>query len=215
MRMEQAREDIVRYGKKLIEDDMTNGTTGNISIFDRDLGLMAISPSGMPYSETEPSDIVILDLDGNVVEGNRKPSSEYNLHSAFYKRRPDISAVVHCHSTYCTTLACMNVPLQSVHYELAFANVPTLPLVPYYTYGTTELADAAGEALGNEAKALLLANHGMCAMDSDIEKAYQLALAVEWCAKIQYMTMCAGEPHVLTDAEMEVVIQKFKGYGQK
>lgn len=215
MLMEQARRDIVDYGKKLISDGMTNGTTGNISIFDRKEGLMAISPSGMPYQETKPSDIVIMDLDGNIVEGDRKPSSEHALHTIFYRKRQDVNAIVHCHSIYCTTLACLGEPLRAVHYQLAFAGVSELPLVPYYTYGTPELAEAAGKAIGDKAKALLLANHGMCALESDIKKAYDLALSCEWCARLQYMTEAVGRPHILTNEEMEIAIEKFQGYGQK
>ncbi len=104
MLMQEEREALVEYGKKLSRARLCPGTSGNLSIYDPDSGLMAITPSGMDYFEPRPEDIVITDLDGNIVDGNRKPSSELNLHAAFYKRKTDVRAVVHTHSVFCTTL---------------------------------------------------------------------------------------------------------------
>ena len=142
MLMKTAREQIVSYGNRLIEDGLTVGTAGNISVYDPESGYMAISPSGIPYADTLPEDIVIMDLDGHVVEGDRKPSSEFALHSAFYKEDPDLGAVVHTHSMFCTVLACMGEPLRAVHYAIAGAGTSEIPLVPYHTFGTPELAFA-------------------------------------------------------------------------
>ena len=110
MLMKTAREQIVSYGNRLIEDGLTVGTAGNISVYDPESGYMAISPSGIPYADTLPEDIVIMDLHGNILEGDRKPSSESALHSAFYLADIGAQAVVHAHSMYCTTLACMGEP---------------------------------------------------------------------------------------------------------
>ena len=131
MLMKTAREEIVSYGNRLIEDGLTVGTAGNISVYDPESGYMAISPSGIPYADTLPEDIVIMDLHGNILEGDRKPSSEFALHSAFYLADIGAQAVVHAHSMYCTTLACMGEPLRSVHYAIAEAGTDILPLVPY------------------------------------------------------------------------------------
>ena len=105
MLMEFERQQIVDYGKRISSEKLTSGTSGNISIYDPETGLMAISPSGIDYFETKPEDIVIMKLDGTIVEGNRKPSSEHNLHIALYKVKKDARSIIHTHSTYCTVLS--------------------------------------------------------------------------------------------------------------
>lgn len=94
--------------KKMSSAGLCKGTSGNISIYEPETGYMAISPSGLGYFDTKPEDVVIMDLNNNIIDGNRKPSSEHGLHTVFYQNRPDARAVVHTHSTYCTTLACLH-----------------------------------------------------------------------------------------------------------
>ena len=213
MLMEQARLDIVEYGKKILSEGLTKGTAGNLSIYDPETGYMAISPSGVGYFDTKPEDIVIMKLDGTIVEGDKKPSSEHLLHAVIYQCRPEARAIVHMHSMYCTTLACMHVPLQSVHYALGDAGVTTLPLVPYYTYGTQELAEAVRRCIGRS-DALLLENHGMAACGSSMKKAFGLASTCEWVAEVQWRCMCAGKPYFLTDEQMRTVMEHMLTYGQ-
>lgn len=213
MLLKEEREQIVEFGKKMSADKLTSGTSGNISIYDPEKGLMAISPSGIGYFDITPEDIVVMDLDANVVEGDKKPSSEWALHTAMYKVKPECKAVVHAHSTFCTTLAVLNTPLKACHYVVADAGVPTVPCAPYRTYGSPELAEVVSEYIG-KSDAILLANHGMLACGKDLKSAYGLACGMEWCAEIQYRAMSAGTPVVLDDAEMEHVVDKFKGYGQ-
>lgn len=214
MLLEQQRIEIVNYGKRLITDRLTTGTSGNISILDPKTGYLAISPSGIPYEQTQPEDVVIMDLSGRMIDGNRRPSSEHGLHRILYQKRPDAKAIVHAHSMYCTVLACMGIPLKSVHYAIADAGTDTIPLVPYRTFGTMELAQAAGEAIGTRSRGLLLANHGMIALGSSIEKAFSLALTMEWCAELQWRCMAAGSPNILTDEQMAAAIERFRSYGQ-
>lgn len=216
MLLQEIREQIVDYGMKLIETGLTVGTAGNISMFDPETGLMAISPSGIPYEKTRPEDVVLMDLTGKVADGNRKPSSEYGLHAVFYQEKPEARAAVHAHSMYCTTLACSGEPLRAVHYAIADAGVATLPLVPYHTFGTEELAEAVRDALrASESKALLLANHGMITWGTSIESAFSLAQTAEWCAEVQWRSMAIGRPCVLSDADMAAAVERYKNYGQK
>ena len=105
MLLQEQRELVVEYGKKLVTTGLTDGTFGNLSVFDRESGLMAISPSGMDYFLTTPEDVVITDLAANIVDGTRKPSSEWALHTTFYQHKPHARAVVHTHSMFCTTFA--------------------------------------------------------------------------------------------------------------
>ena len=105
MLMQEERELVVEYGKKMSAARLSTGTSGNISIYNAEKGLMAISPSGIDYFSTRPEDVVITDLDANIVDGDKKPSSEWGLHTTFYRHKPHARAVVHTHSMYCTTFA--------------------------------------------------------------------------------------------------------------
>ena len=215
MLMPEAREQIVDYGKRMQEERLTAGTSGNLSIYDSQTGYMAISPSGIEYANTKPEDIVILTLDGKTVEGDRKPSSEHDLHAGVYAVRPDAGAVVHMHSTYCTTLACLHIPLKAIHYALADAGVSELPSAPYFTFGTKELADAVKKGLeGNNSKGILLQNHGIVVCGANMKSAFGLAKSCEWTAEIQWRCMSAGTPHYLNDEEMAKAIENFASYGQ-
>ena len=214
MMMEKERKLIVEYGKQMSGQGLSKGTSGNISIYNKNENLMAISPSGIGYFDTTPEDVVIMDLEGNVVEGNRKPSSEWRLHTVFYKNKPDAGAVVHTHSTYCTTFACLNQTIKAVHYVIGGAGVTEIPVAKYETFGTDELAQSAINACG-DSKAVLLANHGLVVCGPNIQKAFGLAVNIEFVAEMQYRTMSVGTPVILTDEQMAASMERAKSYGQK
>lgn len=213
MLMQEERELVVEYGKKMSAARLSTGTSGNISIYNAEKGLMAISPSGMDYFSTQPEDIVITDLEANIVDGNRKPSSEWALHTIFYKNKPDARAVVHTHSMFCTTFAVLGKPIEAVHYVIGDANTSVIPCAPYHTFGTVELAEEAIKICG-DSNAVLLGNHGLVVCGKDIKGAFSLASNVEYIAELQYRAMGVGTPNVLSEEQMAVVMEKFKGYGQ-
>lgn len=213
MLMQEERELVVEYGKKMSAAGLSTGTSGNISIYNAEKGLMAISPSGIDYFSTLPEDVVITDLEAKIVDGARKPSSEWALHTLFYKNKPDARAVVHTHSMYCTTFAVLGQPIQAVHYVIGDANTAEVPCTPYYTFGTEELAEAAVKAAG-ESNAVLLGNHGLVVCGKDIAGAFSLARNMEYVAELQYRAMCIGKPNVLSGAAMAEVMERFKSYGQ-
>ncbi|MDF2952391.1 MAG: Ribulose-5-phosphate 4-epimerase and related epimerase and aldolase [Anaerocolumna sp.] len=213
MLLQKEREMIVEYGKKMSSSGLSKGTSGNISIFDAETGYMAISPSGIGYFETMPEDVVIMDLEGNIIDGIRKPSSEHDLHTVFYKNKPDARAVVHTHSNFCTTFACLNMPLQAVHYVIGGAGAATVPCAEYATFGSRELAENAIKACG-KSKAVLLANHGLVTCGPNLGKAFGLAVNMEFIAEMQWRGMAVGKPVVLSDEEMDHVMDEFKSYGQ-
>lgn len=214
MILEQERNDVVKYGKKLITSGLTTGTGGNISIFNRDEKLFAISPSGMDYDETTPEDVVVMDLDGNVVDGKRRPSSEKDLHRIFYMNRNDIDAVVHTHSTYCTVLATLREPLPASSYLVAFGG-PEIRCGGYASYGTPELARLTFDAMKDH-QAALMANHGMVAGGKTIASAFTVAEQIEQCAKVYVIARAIGKPVILDDDEMQRMMVKFRDdYGQK
>lgn len=213
MLMKEERELIVEYGKKMSADRLSLGTSGNISIYDPKKGLMAISPSGIDYFSTSLEDVVIMDLDANIVDGSRKPSSEWGLHTTFYKHKPHARAVVHTHSMYCTTFAALGQPIRAVHYVIGDAGASTVPCAPYRIFGTLELAEAAMEVCGSS-DAVLLGNHGLVVCGRDIKSAYGLACNMEYIAELQYRAMCIGQPNILSDEQMAEVMERFKTYGQ-
>lgn len=213
MKLEQERELLTEYGRRMSRAGLSVGTSGNLSIYVPEEGLMAITPSGLDYEATTPADIVVMDLDAHVVEGKRKPSSEWALHTKFYQRHPAARAVVHTHSMYCTTLACLGKPLEAVHYAIGAAGTARVPVAPYRLFGSPELAEAAVEACG-DGKAVLLANHGLVAWEGSLPKAFSLARDLEFTAELQWRAMAVGTPNILTDSQMAEALERFKTYGQ-
>lgn len=213
MLLQKEREQVVEYGKKLITNRLTKGTGGNISIFNRSEGLMAISPSGIDYFETTPEDVAVLNLTGEVVQGKRKPSSEYEMHRILYEHRNDINAVVHTHSTYAAILACLNWGIESTHYLIGSAG-GDVRCAKYTTFGTDELAKSALEGM-KDRYAVLLGNHGLLTGGKDISHAFNVAEEIEFCAEIYYKAKCVGSPVILSDNEMKIVLDKFNTYGNK
>lgn len=213
MIFKEERELLVQYGKKLIESNLTTGTGGNISVFMRDENLMAITPSGIDYFKTKPEDILIMDLNGNVVDGKQKPSSEYSMHKVFYEKRSDINSVVHVHSKYSTTLSCMNWELPAVHYLVAVSGGNNVRCAEYATFGTQELAENAFEAM-KDRYGVFLANHGLLTGAKDLPNAFNKAEEIEFCAEIYCRAKALGEPKILSDKEMEKMLGLFQSYGQ-
>ena len=208
--MMQEKEQVVRYGKKLIDRRLTTGSGGNISVCNREKNLVAISPSGLDYYETTPEDIVILDMDGNLVEGKHRPSSEAGMHLAFYKNRADVSGIVHTHSKFATAIACMGWELPAVHYLIGMAG-HRVKCTGYATYGSDELAKKALETIG-DSNAVLLANHGLIALGEDVDRAFSTAEHLEFVSEVYYLTKTLGTPNILSDEDMDEVMKKFGTY---
>ncbi len=213
MLLAEERQAVVDGGNAMVRAGLTTGTGGNLSRICRRRGLIAISPSGLDYAAMQPDDVVLVDRDGLTVEGRYKPSSELGFHLALYRQRPAVGAVVHTHSVYATTLACLGWELPAVHYLVGFAG-HKVPLAPYATFGTDELAASVAATMGRRFNAVLLANHGLVAVGEDMPAALTTAEEVEFVARIYYQTKCAGSPVLLSDQEMAVVIEKFKTYGR-
>lgn len=214
MLLENERKLVVEYGKKLITSGLTTGTGGNISIYNKEKELMAISPSGIDYFDTEAEDVVVTDLEGKVADGLRKPSSELDMHRIFYQERDDIEAVVHTHSTYSTTLATLQWELPAANYFIAIAGGNNVRCAEYASFGTMELAKEAYKAMEGR-YACFLANHGLLTGASKIEQAFSIAEEVERMAEVYYRAKSIGEPVILAEDEVNVMLEKFQTYGQK
>lgn len=213
MLLEEERNSIVEYGQKLITSQLTTGSGGNLSIFNRAENLVAIKPSGVDYFKMKPEDVVILSPSGEIVDGKLKPSSEARFHLALYQHRPDVNAVVHTHQVYATTIACLNWELPAVHYLVGFAG-NKVPLAKYATFGTQELSDNIIAAIGSY-NACLMANHGIVTVGAAILPAFATAEEIELVARLFYQAKCIGQPVILPDSEMEIITEKFKTYGQR
>lgn len=212
MILQKERELIVEYGKKLVISNLTKGTGGNLSIYNREKELMCISPSGIDYFKITPEDVVVLNLDGVKVDGTKEPSSEFEMHRIFYANRDDIDAIIHTHTMYSTTIACLNWSLPPVHYMLALAG-KNVRCARYATYGTMELAENAFAAM-RDRNAVLLANHGLLVGAKDIANAFNTTEEVEYCAELYYRSKAIGEPVIIPEEEMDIMMGKFKTYGQ-
>jgi len=213
MRLLEEREAIVQYGRKLITSNLTTGSGGNLSIYNRAEGLVAIKPSGVDYFEMKPKDVVVVAPDGQIVEGDLQPSSEIRFHLALLRYREDINAVVHTHQVYATTIACMNWELPAVHYLVGFSG-NKVPLAKYATFGSQELSDNIIAAIGNY-NACLMANHGIVTVGKDFGSAFATAEELELVSRLYYQTKCIGEPAILSDKEMITIGEKFQTYGQR
>lgn len=207
----EERNAVAKLGKRMLEQDLTKGTGGNISAQSGDH--VAISPSGMPYDEITSEDVPIVDLHGEQITGERTPSSEFRMHTDVLRERSEVGGVVHTHSPYASTFASLGEPVPASHYLIAFVG-DRVPVAPYETYGTAELAETALETLGEEYNACLLENHGVLAVGGSVEAAFEVALMTEYCARIHYQATSVGEPNILPDQEIDTLLDRFADYGQ-
>ncbi|WP_027928392.1 class II aldolase/adducin family protein [Amycolatopsis benzoatilytica] len=216
MILEQERAAVCEYARRLTADGLVVGTSGNVSARAGDL--VAVTPTGVDYADLTPADIPVVDLEGTLADGTLKPTSELPMHLAVYTRAVDpdqvpVNAVVHTHSVHATAVSTLVTEVPPIHYMLA-AIGPTARVAPYATYGTTELADAMLKAL-DARRGCLLANHGTITYGDTLSSAYSRAQQLEWVCQLWLVARSAGTPTLLPPAEIEQVVEKLKGYGQR
>lgn len=208
------RERLVAAARAMAAAGLNKGTAGNLSVrdtVDSQSGFW-ITPTGLPPEAMSADDIPFMRLDGSW-EGRRKPSSEWRFHRDLYAARPEAGAVLHAHSPYAVSLACLRRDIPPFHYMIARFGGDTVRCSAYATFGTQELSDAALAALAGR-NACLLANHGMLLYGHDLDQALALGVELEELCG-QYWRACQlGEPVLLSAAEMAVVVEKFRTYGQ-
>lgn len=185
--------------------------SGNVSCRFAD-GLL-ITPTGLAYEDLKPKDIVFVAADGSVPEKQKKPSSEWQFHLAAYQARADMSAIVHTHSTHAVVLASAGRAIPPFHYMVAVAGGIDIPLVPYALFGSAELAAHVARGL-RDRKACLMAHHGAIAMGETLARALELAHEVEALAEQYYKLLLLGPPPLLSEAQMQEAVERFKTYGQ-
>ena len=172
---------------------------------------MLITPSGMSYAGLSLEDIVWMDFDGNS-QGPRNPSSEWRFHADIYKHHPEANAILHAHPVSCSALACLGRGIPAFHYMVAVAGGKNIRCADYATFGTAELSEHVLKAL-EDRKACLMAHHGLTCFETDLPRVLALAIEVEHLATVYSRILAISEADVLSDAEMDIVLEKFKSYG--
>ena len=210
----ELREEVARVSRKMSDSGLVRGTEGNVSARTPD-GNVLVTPSGLDYALMEPEDVVLVNLNGRVLDGSFEPSTETPMHTGIYRARPEVSGIVHTHARYSTTLACLNWEIPPVHYMLALlSDEGRVPVARYATYGTEDLASNASEVLGDSHWACLLSNHGTIAVGASLSEAYSRTEVLEEMAELYYRAKLAGEPVILTPEQMAEVAAKIHDYGQ-
>ncbi|WP_371324608.1 class II aldolase/adducin family protein [Dechloromonas sp. ZY10] len=209
--MDDLRKQLIANACAMQPAGLNKGTSGNLSVRSGD-GFL-ITPTGLPYAALTADDIPLMALDGSW-QGQRKPSSEWRFHRDLYASRPEVGAVLHAHSPFAVSLACLRREIPPFHYMIARFGGETVRCADYAIFGSEALSTAALRAMHNR-KACLLANHGLLVAGRDLGEAFALAVELEELCE-QYWRACQlGAPVLLDAAEMAAVLEQFKGYGQQ
>jgi L-fuculose-phosphate aldolase len=211
MLLADARSAVVTTCQELSRSGLVIGTAGNVSVREGDL--VAVSPSGFRYAELTPELVGVHRLDGTAVSAPLAPSSELPLHLAIYTARPKAGAVVHTHSPAATALSALVDEVPAVHYYVAMFGGDSVPVAPYATYGTDELAGNVVRAL-QDRTGCLMGNHGAVTVGPDVVTAFDKCVYLEWLCDVYLRAAAAGSPRLLPVAEIDAVAAKMAGYGR-
>lgn len=207
----EAQRAVLAAARAAIAADINRGEAGNVSVRCGD-GFI-ITPTGMRYRDCVEEDMVSITLDGTPA-GTRQPSSEWRFHRDIYRMRPEAGAVVHAHSSFATTLACLDAGIPAFHYMVARFGGKDVRCARYATFGTQALSDAILDALGGRC-GCLMSHHGMVVFGRDPEHALDLAVELETLAEQYWRALQIGQPRLLDDAEMHEVLARFENYGRQ
>jgi L-fuculose-phosphate aldolase len=208
---------LVEAGLKLSRSGLTVETWGNISIIDREQGVVYITPSGMPYDKVTEDDMVGVDLAGKVIEGERKPSVEMPMHVAIFNARKDAGAVLHTHSLYATAFASMGEDIPPIIDEAAQTLGGTVRTTEYALPATKKIAEQCIKALGKNGNACLLKSHGAVCIGESLEECFKVAVVLETTARIYYLIRSMGGKYATISEENIALMRDFAlhHYGQK
>ena len=207
------RQQIIDACREMVANGLNQGTSGNVSVRFEDR--MLISPSATPYDAMSLDMIAAMDLSAEMTgewDGPLKPSTEWRFHWKLLKERSDLTAIVHAHPTYCTSLAILRKSIPACHYMIAAFGGTDVRCADYHTFGTPELADMVVEAM-QDRTACLMANHGMLAAGLGLQQAMWRAVELETIARQYYLAAQLGDPVILTDAQIAEAQKGFAGYG--
>jgi L-ribulose-5-phosphate 4-epimerase len=212
------REEIVAAGMDALRRGIVHGTAGNFSIRDRETGLIAISPSGMPYPSIAPADVVIVDENANIVDGVRKPSSETPMHTMIMKEHTRIGAIVHTHSHYSTVVGTIRDYLPPILTEVCCVVGERVPVTRYGLTSMPDIGHSILESMDDETRAVLMKNHGLISFGDSIDEAMLISEIVEEGAKVYINALAAngGREPALVPVELIPGMRErfFASYGQ-
>lgn len=206
-----SKKEIIKYGKKLGEKNMTPATSGNISV--RFGENVLISASGTCLSDLEENDIVLIDKNSTVIDGVKKASSEKNLHNAIYTLRPDINAIIHCHSPYVSAFAVCHIPLSKPIISENVFYFGEIPVADYALPGSEKLVENTAKYFTKH-NAVLLANHGIVIGATDLKNAYYLMETAETFAQIYLNSMLLGGAKDLCEKDIKEIYQLKESVGK-
>ncbi len=206
------RQQIIDCAIAMSTSGLSAGRSGNVSARFAD-GFL-ITPSGLAYADLSIKDIVFIDGTGKSASKELAPSSEWRFHHDIYRSYKQTGGIVHCHSRHATALACCNAEIPAFHYMVAAAGGKKIPIAPYALFGTQELSDHVVKALDGY-KASLMEHHGLVALGGDVLSALDLAHEVEDLAAQYVLVRSLGGDQVLSDEQMDEVIERFKTYGKQ
>jgi L-fuculose-phosphate aldolase len=208
---ERERTDVAEACRRLAAEGLVIGTAGNVSARAGE-NEVAISPTGAVLGELDPGQVTVVDLGGELVTGDLAPTSELGLHLGVY-RRYGAGAVVHTHAPMATALSCVLKELPCVHYQMLLLG-GSVPVAPYATFGTPELAESVLNALEGRSAALM-ANHGAIVHAGDLGAAVELSLLLEWACTVYWRAAAVGSPNVLDEDQRQAVVSAAleRGYG--
>lgn len=208
---------IVKASRLLVSRGMNRGTSGNISVRNKTVSSamdgFLITPSGINPTEMTSDAICLMTMTGEH-EKNARPSTEWRIHRDIYRARPEINAVIHTHSTFATTLACMQLDIPPFHYMIAVTGRNTIPCAPYALFGSQELSDAVLDAL-KDGYACLMAHHGMVTIGNHLDHALSIAIEVESLCEQYWRILQTGRPKLLSEKQMSEIHEKFRDYFRK
>ena len=193
------RQRLIEAGKQMLEKKLTVETWGNLSLRDPETGLIYLTPSAMAYHTIAPEDVAVVDPDGNLCAGRRKPTIEMGLHLELYRTRPEINAIIHTHPVSSQVFAVLHRPIPPIIDEAAQVLGGTVPVAQYGLPGTKELADNVAAAMVGRHRACLMANHGAVCVGESMEQAFKVCAVLEMTAEIYQRALTLGQPHILSD----------------
>ena len=218
MLLEALRQQVVDTGMEALRRGIVHGTAGNFSVRDDETGLIAISPSGMPYPTVTPADVVVVDQDATVRDGDRAPSSETPMHTMIMRRRPDVRTVVHTHSHYATVISTFKPCLPPVLTETVLVVGARIPVTRYGLTGTPDIGESVVEVMDDHSRAVIIKNHGLICFGASFADALLYAMIVEEAARVYIDALAANggrEPDLVPDERIPGMLAHFRAsYGQ-
>ncbi len=212
--LKKLKEELVELNRELPKNNLVAWTSGNVSARDTKSGMMVIKPSGVPFDKLRAEDMVVLDMEGKVVEGERKPSSDTWSHLYIYQHRPDVNGIVHTHSRYATAFAAVGKPIPCVLTAIADEFGGPIPCGGFALIGDEAIGKVVLESIGRS-PAVLLKNHGVFTIGKDAVSAVKAAIMTEDVAATVWMALQIGKPDVIPTEQIESLHQRYTGvYGQ-